>query len=96
MSFGSNDSKRTRRHCKGNLEALLNNTEAINKFAKKRDIHITDIADHEPQPSEDTTPEEQHDPHQFDDAPGNESDPIWITSTATPPRGRHEQCLTSL
>ena len=37
---------------------------------------MTDIADQEPLPSEDTTPEEQHDPHQFDDAPDNESDPI--------------------
>ena len=35
-----------------------------------------DIADQEPLPSEDTTPEEQHDPHQFDDAPEIESDPI--------------------
>ena len=52
------------------------NTEAINKFAKKRGIHVTDIADQEPPPSEDTNPEEQHDPHQFDDAPDNESDPI--------------------
>ena len=31
------------------------NTEAINKFAKKRGIHVTDIADQEPLPSEDTT-----------------------------------------
>ena len=52
------------------------NTEAINKFAKKMGIHVTDIADQEPLPSEDTTPEEQHDPHQFDDAPEIESDPI--------------------
>ena len=52
------------------------NTEAINKFAKKRGIHVTDIADQEPLPSEDPTPEEQHYPHQFDDAPDNESDPI--------------------
>ena len=44
---------------------------------RKRGIHMTDIADQEPLPSEDTTPEEQHDPHQFDDAPGNESDPIF-------------------
>ena len=51
-------------------------TEDINKFAKKRGIHVTDIADHELHPSEDTTPEEQHDPHQFDDAPDSESDPI--------------------
>ena len=52
------------------------NTEAINKFVKKRGRHVTDIADQEPLPSEDTTPEEQHDPHQFDDASGNDSDPI--------------------
>ena len=37
---------------------------------------MTDIADQEPLPSEDTTPEEQHDPHRFDDAPDIESDPI--------------------
>ena len=37
------------------------NTEAINKFSKKRGIHVTDIADKDPLPSEDTTPEEQHD-----------------------------------
>ena len=37
---------------------------------------MTDIPDWEPLPSEDTTPEEQHDPHQFDDAPAIESDPI--------------------
>ena len=37
---------------------------------------MTDIADQEPLPSEDTTPEEQHDPHQFDDTPGNENDQI--------------------
>ena len=53
------------------------NTEAIDKFPKKRGIYMTDIADQEPLPSEDTTPEEQHDPHQFDDAPEIESDPIW-------------------
>ena len=52
------------------------NTEAINKFAKKRGIHVTDIADQAPLPSEDTTPEEQPDPNQFDDAPEIESDPI--------------------
>ena len=39
-------------------------------------MHVTDIADHELHPSEDTTPEEQHDPHQFDDAPDSESDPV--------------------
>ena len=37
---------------------------------------MTDIADQEPLPSEDTTPGEQDDPHQFDDAPDIESDPI--------------------
>ena len=37
---------------------------------------MTDIADQEPLPSEDTTPEDQHDPHQFDDAPDSKSDPI--------------------
>ena len=52
------------------------NTEAINKFAKKRSIHMTGIADQEPLPFEDTTPEEQHDLHQFDEAPDIESDPI--------------------
>ena len=52
------------------------NTEAIHKFAKKMGIHVTDIADQKPLPSEDTIPEEQHDPHQFDDAPDIQSDPI--------------------
>ena len=37
---------------------------------------MTDIAEQEPLPSEDTTPEDQHDHHQFDDAPNCESDPI--------------------
>ena len=37
---------------------------------------MTDIADQEPLPSEDTNPEEQHDLHYFDDAPVIESDPI--------------------
>ena len=36
---------------------------------------MTDISGQEPLPSEDTTPEEQPDPHQFDDSPYNESDP---------------------
>ena len=44
-------------------------------FAKKRGIHVTDIADHE-SPSEDNTHEKQTDPHQFDDAPTDEIDPI--------------------
>ena len=38
------------------------NTEAINKFAKKRGIHVTDITDHESSPSDDTILEEQPDP----------------------------------
>ena len=62
------------------LEAVaalkIYNTEAINKFAKKRGIHVTDIADHELCPSEDTNPEEQHDPHQVYDAPDSEIEPI--------------------
>ena len=37
------------------------NTEAINKFAKKRGIHVTDIADHDLSPSDDTIPEDQPD-----------------------------------
>ena len=52
------------------------NTEAIYKFAKKRGIHVTDIADHESSPSEDTLHEEQPDPQQFEDTPENEIDPI--------------------
>ena len=62
------------------------NTEDINKFAKKSGIHVTDIADQEPLPSEDTTPEDQHDPHQFDDDPDIERDPImdYINSQLHP------------
>ena len=52
------------------------NTEATKNFSKKRGIHVTGIADHELYSSEETNPEEQHDPHQFDDAPDSESDPI--------------------
>ena len=52
------------------------NTEAINKFAKKRGIHVTDIADHESPPSEDTIHEKQPDPQQVEDAPENEIDLI--------------------
>ena len=52
------------------------NNEAINKFVKNRGIHVTDIADHESPPSADTTHEEQPDPHQFDNSPENEIDPI--------------------
>ena len=43
---------------------------------RKRGIHVTYIADHESPPLEDTTHEEQTDPHPFDDAPTNEIDPI--------------------
>ena len=62
------------------LKLLLPSTNTMlrpsTNLQRKRGIHMTDIADQEPLPSEDTTPEEQHDPHQFDDTPGNESDPI--------------------
>ena len=51
-------------------------TEAINKFAKKRGIHVTDIADDELSPSDDTPHEDQPDPQQFVDAPEDETDPI--------------------
>ena len=37
---------------------------------------MTDIAYQEPLPSEDTTPEEQHNPHQSDDVHDSETDPI--------------------
>ena len=52
------------------------NTETINRFAKKRGIHVTDIADHEYTASEDTIHEEQPDLQKFEDAPENEIDPI--------------------
>ena len=42
----------------------------------KRGTHVTDIADNESPPSEDTIHEEQPDPHLFDNAPENEIDPI--------------------
>ena len=51
------------------------NTEPINKFAKKRGIHVTDIADCESSPSDDTPLEDQPD-QQFEDAPEDETDPI--------------------
>ena len=51
-------------------------TQAINKFAKKRGIHVTDIADHESSLLEDTIHEEQPDPQPFEDAAENEIDPI--------------------
>ena len=52
------------------------NSEAINKAAKKRGTHVTDITVHESAPPEDTTHEEQTDSHPSDDAPTNEFDPI--------------------
>ena len=54
------------------------NTEAINKFAKKRGAHVTDMIDHESPPPEDTTheAEAQSVPHQFDDAPESKDDPF--------------------
>ena len=38
------------------------NNEAMKKFAKKREIHVNDIADHESPPSGFTIHEEQPDP----------------------------------
>ena len=55
---------------------ILRPSTSLPRKEKKRDIHVTDIADHESPPSEDTTHEEQPDPHQFEDAPENEIDPI--------------------
>ena len=54
------------------------NTEAINRFAKKRGFHVTEMIDHESHPPEDTThdAEAQSIPHQFDNAPESEDDPI--------------------
>ena len=52
------------------------NSEAINKIAKKRGIHVTDITDHELSTAENTIPEEQPDLHQNDDSPESEIDPI--------------------
>ena len=55
------------------------NSEAINKMAKKRDIHVndvTDVTDHEFSIAETNISEEQTNPHQDDDAHENESDPI--------------------
>ena len=37
---------------------------------------MTEIADQEPLPSDDTTPVEQHDPHQSDDVHDTVTDPI--------------------
>ena len=48
-------------------------TEAINKFAKKRGIHVTDSADHESPPSDDTTHEEQPDPYVYSQVVGLQS-----------------------
>ena len=60
------------------------NTEAINRFAKKRGVHVTDMIDPESPPPEDTTHEgeAQSVPHQFDDAPESEMTQFWTTSTA--------------
>ena len=66
------------------------NSEAINKIAKKRGIHVTDITDHELSTAEDNIPEEQPDLHQNDDSPESEIDPILDY------RGRHESCTTGI
>ena len=52
------------------------NFEAINKMAKKRGIHVTDVTDHELSIAETNISEEQANPHQDDDAPEDEADPI--------------------
>ena len=52
------------------------NTKTINKFAKKRGIHVTEIADDESPPSEDTIHEEQPDPNSLMMHLKNEIDPI--------------------
>ena len=72
-------------------------TEAINKFAKIRGIHVTDTADHESSPSDDTILEEQPDPWLFENAPENEIDPIldYINSQQSPGR-RYEQCIATI
>ena len=52
---------------------------------------MTDIAYQEPLPSEDTTPVEQHDPHQSDDVHDSETDPIldYINSQHHQEEGMH-------
>ena len=45
-------------------------------MAKKRGIHVTDVTDHELSIAETNISEEQTNPHQDDDAPEGEVDPI--------------------
>ena len=52
------------------------NSEAINKMAKKRCIHVTDVTDHELSIAETNISEEQANPPHDDDAPEDEADPI--------------------
>ena len=54
------------------------NSEAINKMAKKRGIHVNvaDVTNHELSIAETNISEEQAIPHQDDDAPEDEADPI--------------------
>ena len=52
------------------------NSEALNKMAKKRGIHVTDVTDHGLSIAETIISEEQADTHQDDDAPEDEADPI--------------------
>ena len=53
-------------------------TEAINRFAKKRSVHVTHLIDPESPLPEDITheAEAQSVPHQFENAPESEHDPI--------------------
>ena len=55
------------------------NSEASNKMAKKKGIHVTDVTDvtdHEISIAETNISEEQTNPHQDDDAPEDEAHPI--------------------
>ena len=55
------------------------NSEAINIMSKKRGIHVTDVTDntdHELSIAETNISEEQTSPHQDDDGPEDEADPI--------------------
>ena len=45
-------------------------------MTKKRGIHVTDVTDHGLSIAETNISEEQADPHQDDDAPEDEADPI--------------------
>ena len=52
------------------------NSEALNKIAKKRGVNVSHVTDHGLSIAETNISEEQADPHQDDDAPEDEADPI--------------------